>query len=126
MAGGAVLGAVTGEQLDKAWTQLNGLIEKATATGPIETQYALIAERSGLYPTVRGGLVQMNAGDVWKYGTSADPTSRYAASALKSLGLIMNPQTAGTRYQVLVAEKMKLIEYAVTNWQLPPGNRIFK
>jgi RHS repeat-associated protein len=38
IAGGAALGAITGQQLDVAWSQLNRLLEKATnnSTGPTE------------------------------------------------------------------------------------------
>ena len=126
IAGGAALGAVTGQQLDKAWVQLSGLIAKATTAGPIETQYALVAQSSGLYPDVRNGVVQLNAGDVWKYGTTSDTSNRYPQSALGTLNLRMDVQATGTRYQVLAAEKIKLIQYAIANGQLPPGNKIFK
>ncbi|MFN9676771.1 MAG: hypothetical protein ACK58C_04055 [Betaproteobacteria bacterium] len=85
-----------------------------------------MAERAGLYPTVRGDLVQMNAGDVWKYGMSTDPAGRYTAQALGTLGLRLDIQATGTRPQMYVAEKIQLINYAVSNGSLPPGTRIFK
>ncbi len=126
IATGAAAGAITGEAVDRAWEQLSGLISKAVTLGPLEYQYALVAQTTGLYPDVRNGLVALNAGDVWKYGTSADPSSRYADSALRNLGLSMQVQSTGTKYQVLAQEKMQLIQYAVTNGTLPPGNKIFK
>lgn len=126
VAGGIVAGAVTGEAIANAWDQLDNLLNKATNSGPLAVQYALVAERAGLYPTVGGNLVQMNAGDVWKYGISTDPAGRYPAQHLSVLGLRMDIQTTGTLPQVYVAEKIQLINYAVSNGALPPGNRIFK
>ena len=126
IGGGTALGAVTGEAIANAWDQLDNLLSKAMNAGPQAVQYALVAERSGLYPTVAGDLVQMNAGDVWKYGISTNPTGRYPSQALSTLGLVMEIQARGTLPQVYVAEKIQLINYAVTNGSLPPGNRIFK
>lgn len=68
----------------------------------------------------------MNAGDFWKYGISIDPAGRYPAQALSTLGLRMDIQATGTLPQVYVSEKIQLINYAVSNGSLPPGNRIFK
>ena len=108
ITGGAVIGAVAGQRLDNAWTQLSGLMAKATAAGPLEYQYALIAQRDGVYPDVRNGLAQLKAGDVWKYGTTNDPNSRYPQNSIGTLNLRMEIQSTGTRYQTLVAEKLKL------------------
>jgi RHS repeat-associated protein len=128
IAGGAALGAVTGQQLDVTWTQFSRLLEKAAnnTTGPTEIQYALVATVAGPYPDVRGGVTTLNVGDVWKYGTAVDPNGRYPLSSLKGLNLKMIEQTTGTRYQVLVREKIMLIQHAIQNGELPPGNRIFK
>ena len=126
IAGGAAGGAVVGAAIANAWEQLDNLIAKATVAGPQAVQYALVAERAGLYPTVRGELVQLNAGDVWKYGISTDPAGRYPAQALGVLGLRMDIQATGTLPQVYVAEKAQLIYYFISNGSLPPGNRIFK
>jgi hypothetical protein len=128
IAGGAALGAIAGQQLDIAWTQLNNLLEKSASNtaGPIEVQYALLATVTGPYPDVRGGIATLNAGDVWKYGTTVDPAGRYPLSSLNGLNLKFVEQTAGTRYQVLAQEKLKLIQHAIQNGNLPPGNRIFK
>ena len=124
---GAAAGAVTGLAIEKAWAQLENLIEKSNvATGPSEYQYALVAARPGLYPNVRGGLTPLASGDVWKFGTSMDPNSRYPVTGVQGLGLQMIVQTTGNHYQVLAQEKAMLIGYALTHWSLPPGNRIFK
>lgn len=71
-------------------------------------------------------MVQLNEGEVWKYGTTMDPAGRYSASALATLGLNMEIQATGTASQVLVQEKIMLIQYAIENGSLPPGNNIFK
>jgi len=128
MVGGGVLaGAVTGEALDRAWGQLGTLIQKAsTYVGGQEYQYALVSQRNGLYPDVRGNLVSLKAGEVWKYGTSANPAGRYPAAAMQDLGLNMVIQATGNRYEVLAQEKIMLIGYYTLHGQLPPGNRIFK
>ncbi|WP_238541090.1 RHS repeat-associated core domain-containing protein [Polaromonas sp. CF318] len=126
ISGGAALGALTGNALANAYDQLDNLMSKATTTGPMETQYALVAESSGMYPDVRNGAVFLNAGEVWKYGTTVDPASRYSASTLAALKLQMVPQTVGTHYQVLTQEKIMLITHYTTHGQLPPGNKIFK
>ena len=68
----------------------------------------------------------LKAGDVWKYGTTIDPGGRYPASALKIFNLEYEVQARGNHMTVLVAEKVQLIDYAITHGSLPPGNRIFK
>ncbi len=119
-------GTADSERLDKAWAQLDTLIVKSTRAGRMEYQYALVAARDGLYPDVRSGVIALKAGDVWKYGTTVDPNTRYAVNTLQALSLQMVPQTSGTAYQVLAQEKIMLIGYAQLHGDLPPGNKIFK
>lgn len=126
VAGGVALGAASGNAIANAWEQLEKLIDKATDAGPQAVQYALVAERPGLYPTVGGDLVQLDAGDVWKYGMTIDPSNRYPLAAMQTLGLQMEIQATGTRSRVYVAEKLQLIQYYISHGSLPPGNRIFK
>jgi hypothetical protein len=127
IGGGAALGAVAGEGLDRAWVQLGKLIEKSlNDSGGMEYQYALRARQDGLYPDVRNGTVRLKAGDVWKYGTSVEPGKRYPAAALQTLGLTMEVQSMGNPYQVLAQEKIQLINYVIRNGDLPPGNKIYK
>jgi hypothetical protein len=38
----------------------------------------------------------------------------------------MEVEASGNKYEVLAVEKMKLMQYFVENWQLPPGNKMFK
>ncbi|MQA37923.1 hypothetical protein [Rugamonas aquatica] len=110
-----------------AWEALTLLVAKSEATtGKTEYQYALVVDRDGGYPDVRYGYVKMKALDVWKYGTSLDPDSRYPLSVLKNLGLSMVKESEGTKYQVLTQEKMQLMKYYIEHGELPPGNKIFK
>lgn len=112
--------------LDRAWTQLNRLIDKSTDSGPQAYQYALVAQRDGSYLDVRNGITELKAGDVWKYGTTINTDQRYPSSALESLNLRMEIQSSGTPSQVLVQEKLMLINHFISNGSLPPGNKIFK
>jgi hypothetical protein len=110
--------------LEKAWGQLDKLLTQNPIAGTIESQYALVAKVTGPYPDVRGGLVTLQAGDLWKYGTTVG--NRYPAKALEAFNLQMVEQTWGTGLHVLTAEKIMLIQYATFHGQLPPGNKIFK
>jgi hypothetical protein len=112
--------------IKRANASLDKLVSKITSSGPQETQYALIANRAGVYPDVRNGTTTLQAGDVWKYGTTANPGSRYSGSALRALNVTQVTQYRGTRSQTLVVEKLKLINHALKNGSLPPGNKIFK
>jgi hypothetical protein len=127
IAGGTALGAVAGHQLEKAYVQLAGLVAKIT-DGKTEYQYALLTNSSGYYPDFRnGGLRYLEANAVFKYGTSANPSTRYPDSNISyNLGVRMSIQNRGSHYEVLAYEKMQLIKYALTHGDLPPGNRIFK
>jgi len=115
------------ERLQNAWAALELLVDRAAfPDGTKEYQYALVVDRDGNYPDVRYGYVKMKALDVWKYGTSMDPESRYTKSYLQSLGVTMVIESQGTRIQVLVQEKVQLIRYYLYYGELPPGNKIFK
>lgn len=115
------------ERLLAAWAALEKLLQYAAgSTGRTEFQYALVADRDGLYPDVRYGQVEMKRLEVWKYGTSFDPDSRYPKGYMEGLGLSMVIQFEGTREATLAAEKAKLIIYYQAKNELPPGNKIFK
>ena len=88
--------------------------------------YSLRAEWSGMYPSVRGGEVWLNKGDVWKYGETTNPDSRYGAKYLYKMGLRYQTETTGTQVQVKVAEKFAIYGYFFSNGSLPPGNSIFR
>jgi hypothetical protein len=94
----------------------------------METQYALLAAHDGLYPSAQGGLVTLKAGEVWKYGTTANPDGfgRYPKVAMAVLGLQMVPQVVGNYAQVMAAEKLQIINYVQIHGVFPPGNTRFK
>ncbi|WP_158285852.1 hypothetical protein [Caulobacter sp. D5] len=132
LAGLAVFGARSAKseakKWERAWRSLEGLVSRSDAKSErMESQYALIAMRSGLYPDKdQGGLVELRVGDVWKYGTSANPEDRYSPIVLRALGLAMMVETIGTRPQVLTQERVQIIEYVQTHGRRPPGNPIYK
>ncbi|WP_426994316.1 RHS repeat domain-containing protein [Methylomonas sp. CM2] len=103
-------------------------VEKITQrpTGPDTEQYSLRAVFSGSYPNVRGGTVYLNAGDVWKYGQTSNPESRYPAKQLAKAGLEYVPEFRGSKVTALIQEKLKIYSYAIENGELPPGNKIFR
>lgn len=113
---------------NRGFVALDRLITRADDVGPQEYQYALVAQRDGMYPNVRtpGIDMHLNAGDTWKIGTSIDPDHRYSQSYLNSLNVRMVPETTGSAFQVLVQEKIRLLGYMLTNFNLPPGNKILK
>jgi len=127
MIGASTAGmAAIGEGIDRAWDRLDTMIANALNSGPIETQYALVAQSDGFYPDVRNGWAYLSAGEVWKYGTTVDPAGRYSGAYLSGLGVSMDVQATGTASQVLIQEKIMLIDYAIGHGSLPPGNSIFK
>jgi len=111
---------------NRAWAKAEALTTvKAKAGEPQEYQYALRADRAGNFRDLNtGGTIHLNAGDVWKYGTSANPSDRYSTNELK--GLTMEIETTGTAAQVLAQEKIKIIEYVNENGTRPPGNPIYR
>jgi RHS repeat-associated protein len=113
---------------NRGFVALDRLITRADDGGPQEYQYALVAQRDGMYPNVRtpGIDMHLNAGDTWKIGTSIDPDHRYSQSYLNSLNVRMVPETTGSAFTVLVQEKIRLLGYMLTNFNLPPGNKILK
>ncbi len=97
--------------------------------GPQGVQYSLRATHSGMYPNVRGGLVYLEEGEVWKYGETIQqpPEARYGGvKAIERMGLWMHYDTPGSQKQIKIAEKYKLYDYYIHNGHLPPGNSIFR
>jgi len=99
----------------------------------IET-YALTAKASGFYPVMTRGfksateLVYLEAGEVWKYGITKNPFTRYTQKYLKNLG------ESGLEYKTLfestlrresaTVEKMMIEQYEALHGVLPPGNKV--
>lgn len=105
----------------------------ATATAVQFEQYALRARRSGLYPVMQRGFkdpvgtVFLNKGDVWKYGQTMNPRSRYSQSFLDNTGMGLNfdSQFKTTSFKsVIQREYFKIVDYETRFGFLPPGNKI--
>ncbi|MBY6062837.1 RHS repeat-associated core domain-containing protein [Pseudidiomarina sediminum] len=98
--------------------------------GPNGIQYALIAEESGDYICYNcsSGVMWLNEGDVWKYGQTTKPATRYSEARLNGglagRRLSLEPQYRGTQRQVLLAEKLKIYTHLAKTGTLPPGNKI--
>ncbi|MEJ0105432.1 MAG: RHS repeat-associated core domain-containing protein [Bacteroidota bacterium] len=97
---------------------------------PEGEQYTLRARADGYYPSREwgegiNGTKWLHKGDIWKIGTTINPLTRYTQSFYKNTGAGLQYLTefTGPLDQVLFAEKMKLLNYAIQhNGQLPPGN----
>jgi hypothetical protein len=100
----------------------------ARAVGPTGFQYSLRASIDGLYPNVRGGTTPLKAGEVWKYGETTQGNARYSAKDLASIGpgVYLVPELIGNQIEIKIAEKSKIYTYVLTNFCLPPGNKIFR
>ncbi len=91
--------------------------------------YELRVNNSGTYRDVRGNLVQMNAGDVWKYGETTKGFGRYQQSELDGMvpgGVTMFPIFHGNVIEIKIQEKIMIYGYSMMNLHLPPGNRIYR
>lgn len=95
-------------------------------------QYALKARKNGLYPVMEWGkedpvgYVRLKKGDVWKYGTTVNPTKRYTQKWLNNMALTKVTQETGSAAYVLIQEGIKIINYFIANGKLPAGNKGFK
>jgi hypothetical protein len=96
-------------------------------------QYSLKALTSGMYPCyAKGGPseVYLERGDVWKYGQTCNPTTRYSGRYLIENRLYMVTEFVGTKTECLIMEKEKIFSYPMlpeglrTHLTRPPGNKI--
>ena len=105
---------------------------KAGLTSRAVDTYALKAIEDGFYPVMKRGFrepqagVWLNAGDVWKYGTTKNPATRYPVKYLDKLGVRYEPQSSGSLGQALFSEKNSILNYLRQNSVLPPGNKIIR
>ncbi|KIX19624.1 hypothetical protein SY27_17950, partial [Flavobacterium sp. 316] len=129
-----VAAAAVGAVILKRDAEIDRILERAN-DGPPGVQYSLRANTSGEYPimssgsSVPTGTMHLNAGDVWKYGETTNPTSRYNAGDLSTVGaggVSQHNEFTGTQTQVKAMEKAKIYSYFITNGHLPPGNKIFR
>ena len=124
IGGAVVLGYGTYVLADKMASEISRIYEKVNNTRGFT--YELRATTSGLYPNVRGGVVSLNAGDVWKYGETTQGFDRYSQNFLTTNRLQMVPIFYGNVAEIKVQEKIMIYGYYFQNGTLPPGNRIFR
>ena len=109
----------------RAALQEMGLIAK----GPAD-QYALVAVEDGWYPVMERGFkdpqyaVFLKEGEVWKYGKTINPATRYSEAWLIKMGLRYRPQYSGATNTALALEKSKILKYVGDCGSLPPGNKV--
>ena len=109
---------------DKMAAEIEGITGRDL--GPSGEVYSLRASREGEYPSVRGGTVKLQAGDVYKFGETTQPGERYSASDLRRQGLEYQTEFKGSQGMAKIVEKMRIYGYVFENGALPPGNRIFR
>ena len=129
---GLAPGAVSDDAMNGAIIFGIGGLGLSPETGPLVEQYALRATEDGSYPVMKWGFkdpqgeIPMNAGDVWKYGTTQNPATRYTQKFLRETGLQYETQSAGTLDQALAAERANILKYLERSGRLPPGNKAIK
>jgi hypothetical protein len=114
------------ELMEKMRTEIDGIMKKAT--GPDGVQYSLRATKNGVYPCFNcsSGSTNLKSGEIWKFGETTNPTSRYSPTFLRTNNLRQVNEFYGNRVQIKVVEKMKIYNHALINFSLPPGNKIFR
>jgi hypothetical protein len=123
--------ASTGQNYDACPCDVLDSLIVANRVGKVE-QYALTATESGFYPVMQRGSKQpqagiwQEAGEVWKYGTTKNPTTKYSQSFLDKWGLQYEKQMGGTLQDALSSEKSSILKYLDQSGTLPPGNKIVR
>ena len=96
-------------------------------------QYALRAKADGWYPVMKRGAkdavetVWLQAGEVWKFGTTKNPGTRYSQSALDNIGpqgVQYVKEFGGTLKDAITVQNMKIRNFLQQTGVLPPGNKI--
>lgn len=97
-------------------------------------QYALRAADDGFYPVMKRGFKQpqelawLDKGDVWKFGTTKNPFTRYSQKFLDNTGegLRYTTEFRGIEKNVLKLENMKINNFIQNYGNLPIGNKMIK
>jgi RHS repeat-associated protein len=127
--------AAIGEGAGKFLFRGGSLISRNATQGVTQVeQYALRAAEDGFYPVMKRGfanpqeLTWLNKGDVWKFGTTKNPLTRYSQSFLDNTGagLRYSTEFSGTLKQATTLERMKILNFRGQNGFLPAGNKIIK
>ncbi|MEQ1922403.1 MAG: RHS repeat-associated core domain-containing protein [Pyrinomonadaceae bacterium] len=99
--------------------------------GPQGVQYSLRATENGAYTCYNCAIGSMNlkVGDVWRYGETTNPTTRYSDPELGRVAgrrVEQINEFSGNQVEIKIAEKVKIYAYFATHGHLPPGNKIFR
>ncbi|SFZ93394.1 hypothetical protein SAMN05428642_103108 [Flaviramulus basaltis] len=97
--------------------------------GPPGFMYSLIVNHDTTTMDVRGNIVHLNAGDVWKYGETTNGFKRYSDGELRTMvpgGVTMVPMFFGNTVQIKIQEKIMIYGHYLATGSLPPGNKIFR
>ncbi len=97
-------------------------------------QYSLRAAKNGYYPVMRRGFstpqgsIFLNKGDVWKYGITKNPTTRYTQNFLRNTGagFLYTTEASGTRIGMRSMETGKILNFKAEFGRLPAGNKIVR
>ena len=73
--------------------------------------------------------IWLRAGEIWKFGITQNPATRYAQTFLNNTGAGLRYVTefVGTRSEALEMEYYNIVNYFMrANNTLPPGNKMFR
>jgi RHS repeat-associated protein len=96
-------------------------------------QYSLRVLKDGFYPVMKRGykepvaITWCEAGDVWKFGKTINPSTRYSQAALRNVGehgVEYVKEFSSVSDEALQLEVMKIENYLQQAGGLPPGNKI--
>ncbi len=111
--------------LGKMAAEVQGITERMDL-GPEGEVYSLRATKAGDYTNVRGGTTHLEAGDVYKFGETTQPATRYSDGDLRAQGLRQVTEFQGSQMMAKIVEKLRIYGHFFENGELPPGNRIFR
>jgi hypothetical protein len=114
------------ELISKMANEIDRIYEKTANNQGIV--YELRVNKPGVYLDVRGDLITLNTGDIWKYGETGS-NQRYSPAQLNNMvpgGVFQTPIYTGNSVQRKVFEKYMIYGYYFNHHHLPPGNSIFR
>lgn len=114
------------ELIRKIDREIDGIMSKSRKESP-GFVYELRARHEGDYQNVRTKqVVHLKEGDLWKIGETTKGVDRYSKNSYERTNFEMYKVFYGTKTEILVEEKRRLLNYHLQNGCLPPGNKIFK
>jgi RHS repeat-associated protein len=91
--------------------------------------YTLRAGKDGYYPVMQRGSqtpvgeVFLKKGNVWKYGETINPSSRYTQKFLKQNNLRYFTEATGPKHEMFQLQNLEIVNFRKTYGFLPPGNK---